>query len=157
MKRSFTLIELLIVVLIVGILATVALPQYTKVIERTRLTEAIVMVKALADAMELYYIERGKWSSQYQNDELLIGVTDSERWLYGCADLGGARDLQLAQARVRGFSAAQSNTNTTYLGYSQIAIGFSKSDPISDDFSRKYLGYVNAIMTWQDLGDGWNF
>lgn len=154
MKRSFTLIELLIVVLIVGILATVALPRYTKVIEKVRLTEAVVMVKALADAMELYYIESGKWPSQYQDAELLIGVPDSERWTFDCADLVYL-NLQIAQARVKDFVYGQPNPN--YLGYSQIAVGFNKSDPESDNFARKYLGYVDAAMAWYDLGEGWGF
>ena len=36
MKKGFTLIELMVTVLIVGILASVALPQYRKAIERAR-------------------------------------------------------------------------------------------------------------------------
>ncbi|WP_428897947.1 prepilin-type N-terminal cleavage/methylation domain-containing protein [Parelusimicrobium proximum] len=56
MKKGFTLIELLVVVLIIAILAAVALPQYTKAVEKSRATEALVNGKAIRGAIDRYVL-----------------------------------------------------------------------------------------------------
>ena len=57
MKKGFTLIELLVVVLIIGILAAIALPQYTKTVERSRAAEAMSVLKAINDAQQRFFLE----------------------------------------------------------------------------------------------------
>ena len=59
-KLGFTLIEMLVVVLIIGILAGVALPQYQKSVMKAKLTQLDILVNAAKKNVQLY-IEANGW------------------------------------------------------------------------------------------------
>lgn len=78
MNKGFTLIELLVVVLIIGILSAVALPQYTKAVEKSRATEAITLLGSLANAEEIYKMSTGSYTGDLSLlDIQLPGVTST--------------------------------------------------------------------------------
>ncbi|WP_424245880.1 prepilin-type N-terminal cleavage/methylation domain-containing protein [Elusimicrobium posterum] len=58
-KTGFTLIELMIVVLIIGVLSAVSVPQYLKSVEKARATEAVTYNNAIAKAIATRFAERG--------------------------------------------------------------------------------------------------
>ena len=67
---GFTLIELLVVVLIIGILAAIAFPQYQKAVFKTKFMSVLPIVKAVKEAEELYYMANGVYTTNLENLDL---------------------------------------------------------------------------------------
>jgi type IV pilus assembly protein PilE len=65
MKRDkgITLIELLIVIVIVGILAAIAVPVYTNYMQRARRADAKTALEQLRASQEMLRAERGSYST----------------------------------------------------------------------------------------------
>ncbi len=75
-KQAFTLIELLVVVLIIGILAAVAVPQYKKIVWKSRAAQIIPVVRSLAEAEKRYWLANGTYTTNF--DELDLKFTQNK-------------------------------------------------------------------------------
>ena len=63
MMRGVTLMELLIAMVIVGILATIAYPNYRNYIERAKRTEARAVLLEIAVNQERYYLNANRYAT----------------------------------------------------------------------------------------------
>ena len=75
MQKGFTLIEILVVVLIIGILASVGLPQYDRAVTKARAVEFITVAESLYKAQQLFFLANGQYSVSF--DGLDIEVPNS--------------------------------------------------------------------------------
>ncbi len=83
---GFTLIELLVVVLIIGILASVAMPQYNKAVEKSRATQALAILKSLYAAQETHYMANGSYATSFDELDLSVPWTGTTKWFSGAVD-----------------------------------------------------------------------
>ncbi|MCC7460358.1 MAG: prepilin-type N-terminal cleavage/methylation domain-containing protein [Proteobacteria bacterium] len=64
---GFSLIELMIVVVIIGVLASIAIPNYTKYVRKSRTAEAEANINSIGQYQEQYYSENNRYTSAGPN------------------------------------------------------------------------------------------
>jgi len=76
-SKGFTLLELLVVVLIIGVLAAIALPQYKKAVDRSRFVQLVTYNNAIVKAQRIYYLTNGQYTMSLENLDIdLPSVND---------------------------------------------------------------------------------
>jgi prepilin-type N-terminal cleavage/methylation domain-containing protein len=71
--KAFTLIEMLVVVLIIGILAAIAWPQYQKAILKSKIVPRLLNLKSFKDGLEMAYLTLGRYPN-YQEMKSYIDI-----------------------------------------------------------------------------------
>ena len=74
---GFTLIEIMIVVAIVAILASVALPSYTKQVRKGKRVDAKVELQRIAQIQESYFVQNLSYAKDLTTDAGGLGLGDN--------------------------------------------------------------------------------
>jgi len=104
-ERGFTLIELMIVIAIIGILAAIAIPQFSAYRQRSYNSAAQSDIRNIATAQEAYYVD----NSIYCNSTALLTPT------YGYMPSGNVNvtiTADLTEYEITGFHTSGSRTYT---------------------------------------------
>ena len=84
LARGFTLIEIMVVVVILGILGSLIVPNIIGRPDEARATAARADIEAIGNALELYRLDNGNYPSTDQGLEALVtqpsGYPEPRRW-----------------------------------------------------------------------------
>jgi len=70
-KKAFSLIELMVVIAIIAILASVSIPNYFKYLTKAKQAEVMSNLVSLHTAQQLYYAENDKFTDKLQGEDSL--------------------------------------------------------------------------------------
>ena len=91
-RQGFTLVELAVVIVIIGVLAAFGVPRFLKSVERSKAAEAFGYLSAVRGAMERYQSQNGTYASDITTLDLVM--TAPKYFTIGTPAAGGTGSLQ---------------------------------------------------------------
>ena len=82
-KKAFTLLELLVVVLIIGILAAIALPQYQMAVGKARFSTLKNITKSLQESAQRYYLANNDYPHSSEGLDIGLNIKSEQDRSYG--------------------------------------------------------------------------
>lgn len=147
-KRGFTLMELMIVIVIMGILIALGLSSYTSVNRKNRDNRRKNNLRAIATVLESYYTDKGKYPNDTANGEI-SGCSTSDTqvcaWNAAMTDSKGTVYMQKLPgdpASTQQYYYDTSNGNTRYQLYARLEN--TQDSDIPHDVNNNALTYPST-------------
>ncbi|MBI3318340.1 MAG: hypothetical protein HYZ90_04220, partial [Candidatus Omnitrophica bacterium] len=101
--------ELLVVVIVIGVLASVAIPQFGRAIERARIAEANAVLGTIAAAEDLYYQDNNGTTYTSSTAELVVDIPADASTLhfFTYSVVGGTNTFTITATRKTGTAAGK--------------------------------------------------
>jgi prepilin-type N-terminal cleavage/methylation domain-containing protein len=137
-QKGFTLVELAIVIVIIGVLASFGVPRFRDAVERSKAGESLNYLSAVRAAQERYHAREGSYASDLA--DLDVSIPAPKYFSVGAIAAGSTDDIEsswtLTLTRV-GASA----------GYGPYTVAFTELGFDPDNSTLNDLPQINPIST----------
>jgi len=97
-QTGFTIVEIMIVIAVIGVMSSIAIPLYADYMQRAKVAEAIQLLSGLKIPSQEFYASWGHWPSV----ESIGGVTSGAYVSLVTADKSGTPGVFYVEATMRG-------------------------------------------------------
>jgi prepilin-type N-terminal cleavage/methylation domain-containing protein len=133
-RNGFTLVELAVVIVIIGVLAAFGVPKFLQSVERSKASEAFAYLSAVRAAQERYQARQGTYATDITMLDVELGTP--KYFSVGTITLTDEAHWSLTLTRLAGSS-----------GYGQYTVTFTQDglDPANSTITRSPASAVNPM------------
>jgi prepilin-type N-terminal cleavage/methylation domain-containing protein len=136
--RGFTLVELAVVVVIIGVLAAFAVPRFLASVERSKAAESFNYLSSIQAAQERYHARQGTYAAEVT--DLDIQMTHIKYFTAGEVAAGGTGNLQDSWTLTLTRSGASA-------GYGEYTVTFTDQGYDSENSTINDYPDINPMQT----------
>ena len=138
MRAGFSLVELAVVVVIIGVLAAFAVPRFRASVERSKAAEAFNYLAAVQAAQERYHARQSTYADKVA--DLDIKLSAPKYFSVGTVSAGGTGDLEDSWS----LTLTRSGKSA---GYGEYTVTFTEEGYDSENSTISELNEINPMQT----------